>query len=215
MRKACFTALFSNYEDLKEPAIKPEGFNFYCFTDQDITSKIWKIIKIVPDMPAQRMARKIKILPHVYLPDYEYTFWLDASFQINGDINDFWNRYFKSPLSAPAHPIRNCIYREIASCIANKRGDEQELIIQREAYEKQKVPSFQNNIITSGVLMRQKTPGCVNMCNEWWEELSKHSARDQIAFAKISRGWRFNTFKWDYTNNRDGLKYITHYKFRH
>jgi hypothetical protein len=117
VNKVCFTALFSNYEELKTPAIIPDNFDFVCFTDQNITSKVWKIIKMEPDLPAQRMARKIKILPHVYLPDYEYTFWLDASFQINGNLNDFWNAHFKSPLTAPAHPIRNCVYREIESSL--------------------------------------------------------------------------------------------------
>jgi hypothetical protein len=283
MNKVCYTAIFGNYEELKEPAIVPlsieqfkthvnsamsfsielsnakdevqreflkkqgdrqlsivnkamgcnkytlsnitlstsqdelnsyTGFDFVCFTDQNITSKTWEIIKVEPELPAQRMARKIKILPHFYLPNAQYTFWLDASFQINCDLNDFWNKHFKSPLTAPAHPIRNCVYREIESCIANKRGDEDQLRRQSEIYKAQKVPNFGYNIITSGVLMREKTLGCTRMCEEWWEELSQHSARDQVAFAKISRGWLYHTFKWDYTNNRD-LKYIHHYKFRH
>jgi hypothetical protein len=211
--KCCYTALFSDYEDLKTPAVVPEDWDFICFTDQPLKSDVWKIIQIKPDLPSQRMARMVKLLPHVFLPEYEYTFWLDASFQINVNLNDLWNRWFKPPFCCPAHPIRNCVYREIQSCIVNKRGDEAQLEHQRNEYKKLKVPEF-GGIITSGVLMRQKTVGCMKMCDEWWEELSKYSARDQVAFANISRGWKFNTFIWDYSQSKE-LKYFKHYNKRH
>jgi len=213
MNKVCFTAIFGDYEELKTPSVPQTGFDFICFTDQPLKSDVWKIIQIKPDLPSQRMARMVKILPHVFLPQYEYTFWLDASFQINIDLNLFWNKYFKASLSAPAHPIRNCVYREIASCIANKRGDEEQLRNQELVYKRENIPAF-NGIITSGVLMRQKTPACIKYCDDWWEELSKHSARDQVAFAKISVNWQYNTFVWDYSQSKE-LKYYKHYHKRH
>lgn len=212
--KCCYTAIFGNYEELKEPSVNQTGFDFVCFTDQPLKSDIWKIIPVtVTESSNQRMARKIKILPHVFLPEYEYTFWLDASFQINIDLNTFWNRYFQPSLSAPAHPIRNCVYREIASCIANKRGDEDQLLKQKNDYLTEQIPAFKG-IITSGVLMRQKTLACVKYCNDWWDELSKHSARDQVAFAKISLNWAYNTFVWDYSQSKE-LKYYKHFHKRH
>ncbi len=229
VNKACYTAIFSNYEDLKDPVqgsyfIRDgdnkkevpfhEGFDFYCFTDQPLVSNVWKIIQITDyNLSPQRMARQVKLLPHKFLPEYEFTFWLDASFQINIDLNVFWDRHFKSPFTAPDHPLRNCVYREVQSCIVNKRGDHEQIRQQGELYRKLNVPSF-NGIITSGVLMRQKTIGCMNMCDEWWEELCKHSARDQIAFANISRGWRYYTFKWDYSSSKE-LIYRKHYHKRH
>lgn len=213
MNKACYTAIFSNYEELKTPAIIPDGWDFICFTDQPLTSNVWKIIQVVSELQSQRAARQVKLLPHVFLPEYEYTFWLDASFQININLELFWLRHFKSPMTCPDHPLRNCVYREVQSCIVNKRGDEEQIRQQGEAYKKLNVPAF-NGIITSGVLMRQKTIGCMKMCDEWWEELCKYSARDQIAFAKISRGWKFHTFAWDYSSSKE-LKYIRHYHKRH
>ncbi len=214
MNKVCYTGLFSDYEELKTPSIIPDGWTFYCFTDQPITSDVWKIIptEVEEGLTPQRMARKIKLLPHIYLPEYEYTFWLDASFQINVDLNTFWNKYFKGSFCCPSHPLRTCVYQEIRNCIVCGRGDETELRKQGDHYKKIKVPEF-NGIITSGVLMRQRTIGCVHLCNDWWEELCKHSARDQVAFANVSRRWHFHTFKWDYSQARD-LKYIRHYNRR-
>lgn len=207
-----YTAIISQYEDLKEPTIITPGWRYICYTDQILTSPVWEIKQVDVNMDPQRMARYIKIMFHKFVYS-EYSLWLDASFQINVNLDLFWQRHFKSPFTAPDHPIRNCVYREVASCIANRRGDEVEVFNQGEAYKKENIPSF-NGIITSGVLMRQNTTGCIKMCEQWWEELSKHSARDQIAFAKISRGWKHHTFKWDYSQSKE-LKYIKHFKFRH
>lgn len=207
-----YTAIISGYEDLKEPTVVTPGWRYLAFTDQIITSAVWEIKQIEVNLPPQRMARYIKLNFHKFVHS-EFSLWLDASFRIDCDLNKFWAAHFKSPFTAPAHPIRNCVYREVASCIANKRGDEGELVKQGEAYKSQQVPAF-GGIITSGVLMRQNTIGCQRMCEEWWDELSRHSVRDQIAFANISRGWRHFTFRWDYTNNRE-LTYIRHYHLRH
>src|SRR5690242_15890300 len=127
-KKVCYTALIGNYEELKTPTVISKGFDFVCFTDQDIKSDVWEIRKISPGSDPQRRAREIKLLPHVFLPEYEFTFWLDAAFQINIDLNIFWDKVFRTPLTAPMHPIRNCVYREIQSCLVNRRGDANEIV---------------------------------------------------------------------------------------
>lgn len=217
MNKACFTAIVGNYEDLKEPAVKPPGWDFICFTDQDIKNTSWQIVHIDPDLSPQRMARKIKLLPHIYLPDYQYTLWLDASFKINVDLNTLWAKFFRSPFSCPSHPIRRCVFQEVESCIANRRGDAREIREQGNKYKAEGVQRL-GGIITSGILFREKTDTCIKLCNEWWEELSRHSTRDQISFAKVSQGYKlgqdFHNFVWDYSQSRE-LKYIKHYHLRH
>lgn len=213
MNKCCYTALIGNYEELKPPTKISAGWDYICFTDQDIKSDIWQIRKISAGDHPQRRAREIKLQPHIFLPEYEYVLWLDAAFQINLDLNKFWDNYFKSPLTAPAHPIRNCVYMEVKSCLVNRRGDADEVIRQGQAYEKEGIPKLKG-IITSGVLMRQMTPDCIDLCNRWWQEVCKHSTRDQIAFAKVSIGFTFHTFRWDYSQSKE-LKYTKHFKHRH
>lgn len=218
MNKVCYTVLFGPYEDLKPINVITEGWEYCCVTD-DATLNVpgWRIIYAkVMECGPQRTARYYKINFHKIFPTAEYTLYLDASFQINVNLDLFWQRHFKPPFTAPNHPIRNCVYREVASCVANKRGDKEDLLLienQGAEYKKLKVPAF-NGIITSGVLMRQNTEGCRKMCEQWWEELSKYSTRDQIAFANISRGWKFNTFQWDYSQSKE-LKHFKHYQYRH
>ncbi len=211
--KAVYTAIIGNYEELKEPSVTQTGFDFYCFTDQDIKSDTWNIIKIEPDLEPQRMARKIKLLPHVYLPNYEYTFWLDAAFKININLDDWWNKHFKGYFTVPSHPIRKCVYGEMRSVIVNRRADAEEVKKQEIAYKERGMPSM-NGIITSGVLMRRNTQECVNLCNEWWEELSNYSTRDQIAFAFVCRKYQYFVYRWDYSQSKE-LSYIKHFKYRH
>ena len=212
MNKAIYTAIFGDYEDLKEPAIVTQGWDYICFTDMPLQSKVWKVINIEKILENRRMARYVKINPHIYLPQYEFTMWIDASFQINVNIDLIW-KYFTAPFTAPSHPIRKCVYQEVRSCIANKRGEPDLVAIQGAVYKQLGVPNF-NGIITSGLLMRDNSIECINLCIEWWKEVEQHSTRDQIAFAKASIGHKFSTFNWDYSQSKE-LKYIKHYHERH
>lgn len=210
--KVLYTAILSNYDDLKEPTIVSPGWDYVCFTDQDLSSNVWQIRKIEYEGDPQRMARRIKILFHEYI-QAEYTFWLDAAFHIQVDLNDFWKRYWMNPFSVPEHPLRNDIFREIESCLANKRGNPDELIRQKEDYEKLNLKRF-NGIITSGVMMRRNTEQVRELCEMWWAELSKYSTRDQVAFAKVAQNWRIPMYRWDYSQSKE-LKYTKHLKYRH
>lgn len=212
MNKIIYTAIFSDYEDLKEPSIISEGWKYICFSDQDLQSDVWEIIKVEPHLPAQRMARYVKIMFHKFI-DAEFSFWLDASFKINIDLNLFWSKTFKAPFSCPKHPARDCVYQEINSCLANKRGEADLLVKQSIKYKAAGVPVF-NGIITSGVLMRQRTKEVVDICEAWWKELEENSSRDQVSFARVSLRFRFHTFIWDYSQSRE-LKYHKHYHLRH
>ena len=40
MKKVIYTTIFGGYDNLVEPQHKPEGWDFICFTDSDIESKV-------------------------------------------------------------------------------------------------------------------------------------------------------------------------------
>lgn len=213
MNKVVYSAILGPYDEFKDPTIKSEGWDYVMYTDQDLTSDIWEIRKIDFEGDPQRMARRIKLLFHEYV-EHEYSFWLDAAFHIKTDLNQFWNKYFTPPFSVPAHPLRNCIYREIESCIANKRGNQEELIGQRETYRKEGVLPLKG-IITSGVMMRQRNEETIQLCRDWHEELSKYSSRDQVAFARVTQKKKYSFFmyRWDYSQSKE-LLYTKHLKYR-
>ena len=47
MSKVIYTAIIGGYDTLVEPDYKPEGWDFVCFTDNDIESKTWQIRKVL------------------------------------------------------------------------------------------------------------------------------------------------------------------------
>lgn len=212
MNKTCYTAIFSNYEELKTPAIIPDGWRFICYTDQPLTSDVWEIVHMeVIDTP-QRTARWCKIMGWI---DWQYSMWIDASFKINCDLNDWWSLRFKSPFSAAKHPLRSDVYAEARSCDVNKRGDNGKVNKQIEKYRALAFPS-PTCIITSGILLRENTQECIALHEAWWKELSEQSVRDQLSFAFVSHGVEWvNTYIWDYTQNKKDFEYFKHFKDRH
>ena len=210
MNKTCYTALFGNYEELKEPTVVTPGWDYVCFTDQPLKSDVWKIryTDVIGD--PQRMARRMKILGW---QEWQYSMWIDASFQINKDLNDWWAERFVSPFSCAKHPLRSDVYHEARTCIVNRRGDAEQIHNQITRYAELKVPS-NNGIITSGILLRENTPENIELHDRWWDEVSRHSVRDQLAFAYVSQGVDFiHTYKWDYSQSKE-FKYHKHYNQR-
>jgi hypothetical protein len=59
--------------------------------------------------------------------------------------------------------------------------------------------------------MREATPGCIELCDEWLNELQQYSVRDQVAFGRVSIGKEFYTFNWDYSQSKE----LKHFKHKH
>ncbi len=211
MNKVCYTAIFSDYEELKEPDPVTPGWDYICFTDQPITSETWQIMKMdVIDTP-QRTARWVKIMGWI---DWQYSMWIDASFHIKKDLNEWWAERFVSPFSAAKHPLRTDIYAEARSCMVNNKGDNGKVYLQEQKYREHLFP-MNTGIITSGIMLRENTPECIKLHEAWWKELSEQSVRDQLSFAFVSYGvpW-INTYRWDYSQTKEFI-YTKHFKDRH
>lgn len=195
--KVCYTALFGDHDELKDPAIVTPGWRYICYTDQPVKSNVWEIVQVkVIDTP-RRTARWYKIMGWI---DWEFSMWVDASFKINRDLNEWWQLRFNSPFSAAKHPLRTSIYAEARSCIANGRDPEGKVTRQWHKYMSMGFPDYQG-IITSGILLRENTPENIKLHEAWWRELSEQSDRDQLAFAFVSLGIEWiHTYQWDYAS---------------
>src|SRR3546814_11911166 len=58
-----------------------------CFTDSaDLRSDGWRIIRLETDEPnLRRASRSAKILPHKYLPDHDFSLYIDATIRITAE----------------------------------------------------------------------------------------------------------------------------------
>ena len=84
-----YTALFNDYDVLKEPYCKEKNTEYFCFTNNNkLKSKIWKCIvikNIYRDY--RRSARFIKLLPQYFFYNCNISVWVDASCKIKDSIN--------------------------------------------------------------------------------------------------------------------------------
>ncbi len=214
MNKVIYTAIFGEYEELKEPLVVTKGWDYFCFTDQPFKSKVWKIIKTdCSSYGPQLTARDIKINAHLFLPFYEYSIWVDGSFFINTDLNVWFNTRFKAPFTCIKHPIRNCVYDEAQACIKHLRGNPEDIKRQISKYAGLGMPR-NNGVISSGILMRRNCEEVNNFCEKWFNEVKENSMRDQLAFSFVS--WKnriHNLTRWDYRTEQE-FKFLTHYNRR-
>ena len=89
MKKVIYTAITGKYDNLQEPEYIPKGYDFICFTDHKInkSNSIWNIKHILPLYNDNtRVARKYKILPHRFLPEYDLSIWIDGNFIIKDGV---------------------------------------------------------------------------------------------------------------------------------
>jgi hypothetical protein len=89
-----YTAIFGNYDNLIEPKYIPKEADLICFTDSDLKSDMWQIHKVEKtEVDATRNARKYKILPHKFLPEYDVSIWIDGNVLVRGDVNELVEKY--------------------------------------------------------------------------------------------------------------------------
>lgn len=203
--KTIYTAIFSAYDDLKEPTIskKANGWSYVVFTDQDLTSDTWEIRKVplINNDPV-KTARYYKIMFHKVI-ETELSLWIDATFVINIDLNRWWKR-FKEPFTTIDHPYDDCNYRDAASCLKLGRGEPDKIKQQIQTYHNEGLPEG-FGLISSGILMRQNTPEVAEFCEQWWAQVEKFSSRDQIAFTYVY--WNNpivrHSIKWNYAKQKE------------
>ena len=79
-----YTGIFGEYKIPLLPPPKIHDLNFICFTDNK-NCKVpsgWEVIYMERPLNISPLmfCKRIKCLSHEYLPQYNYTIWLDANF---------------------------------------------------------------------------------------------------------------------------------------
>ncbi|WP_315072962.1 glycosyltransferase domain-containing protein [uncultured Clostridium sp.] len=209
-----YTAIIGDYDTLVDPLYIDKNCDYICFTDNHtITSKIWNVIYIDKDKryTPVKNARKYKILVHRYLPQYQHSVWVDASYNIVGSIRQYIDKYSKSnSILCMVHPHRDCIYEEAQACIDMNKDDKHIIDSQMEKYRLKLYPEH-NGLIASGMLYRKHTDESLfRIMEEWWKEVKEYSCRDQLSFNYICNKYNFtydksniNCFENEYVNIRE------------
>lgn len=194
-KNVIYTCITGNYDSLLDPIEISNGFDYVCFTDNPyIKSTIWEIKPIPSELDNLSQIKKqrcIKINPHIYLPEYELSIWVDANVQLKKDVNEYINdNCTDGCVFIGEHPTRKCIYNEMKIVVSMKKDTEENIKGQRERYKEEGFPKNYGLVQSCIVIRKHNEESCKKLMDCWWNELKNGSHRDQLSF-DYSR-WKTN-----------------------
>ena len=207
MKIVVYTSIFGGYDILHENQFKMNGVDYICFTDSDIKSETWKVVKSTPIYnDSNRNAKKYKILPHRYLKDYDYSVWIDGNILVVSDIRDLvtQHKYQVFDHNQTRLDPRNCIYKEYNAIIelgkrngGSYKDNPQVMYKQIRRYIEEGYPE-NNGLSKNGIIFRNHNDSeVIKTMEDWWNEIKYNSRRDQLSFNYIA--WK-NNFNFIYLN---------------
>ena len=224
MSKVIYTAIIGGYDELIEPDYKPIGWDFVCFSDRKLESKIWDVRETLPLYSDNtRTARKHKLLPHRLFSDYEYSLWIDGNINVIGDVNELLSNLDDVNYATYDHnqnvlDPRDCIYDEAKTILEfgeinmkrtpergmkNYKDDPNLIQNQMMRYKSEGFPSNNGLVVQMEVLRRHNEKDVIEAMELHWEELKHNSKREQLSFNYIAwkTNLKFNYIQGDSRNN--------------
>lgn len=212
---AIYTCITGGYDILRQPSVIWPEADYICFVPEGVTPAppaapvagghsaegtssrggfgktgrsdgVWQIREFSCDAGGDLLkSRYPKINPHLVLPDYEFSLWMDGNTTVaDASLYDILKQKMDSGVvySGLCHPLRDCIYDEALRCLQTGR-------ISLQGYLKTvlrlKLNGFkthqgltENNVI----FRRQLSPEVVKMDKLWWKLLLGGPYRDQLFF---------------------------------
>lgn len=220
--KVIYTSLTGGYDQLIQPKCIFEGFDYICFSNDFKEKKvgIWEIRPIpFESKDRTRLSRFVKLNPHIALPEYEYSLWMDSNLCIQTD--ELLNRInylikINSLMASVLHPFHNCIYEDAIQCIIGGRDSYFTIKKQVLFLHSQKFP-YRNGLYENNLIFRKHNDETIKkISNEWWNLYMNYSKRDQLSLCYVF--WK-NNFSPDLllpegvsTRNTECICYIKHKK---
>jgi len=203
---AIYTAFTGDYDTLKEPEVIDENCDYICFSDNpDLESDLWKIVLMEDStLDNNRKAKQYKLLPHKYLKDYKYSFWLDGTFKIKGSIREYIYENIKahSPMLVVVHTERDCVYEEYKASKIIPRYPRAVMEEQVNFYKSQGFPPHYGLGVMGAIFRKHNDERVIKLMEDWWDENIRFTNQDQLSFAYVS--WKndfhpsvSNVYYWD------------------
>lgn len=189
-----YTTVFGNTDPLHK--IKRKGnARYICFTDQDIQSESWQIIRLSTVKKPNTESRRYKCLPHFIFGD-EPTIWVDACLDCYFDPEEVLETH-QGPITNFSHPDRTRIKQEAEAIIKNRKATKQEIKSQLWAYQAEGFDTEENpmtSLSNNGFILRRD---CKELNELWWHEVKTKSRRDQMSldYCAWKVGVKINRFE--------------------
>ena len=186
---------------------KQKGYDYILFTDQKINNTNWTIFPI-PDSVLNlkvsniKKQRYMKIMPHKFFKNYDLSLYIDANYEIKGDLDDYLVNTL-NPLDhiyIPHLQFGKGIRQALDKAIEKKLDDVSLLNKVKKRYDSKHFLD-KTGIVNAGLMIRyHNTEDCIRLMEKWWREVRDYSHVDGFAF--------------DYAGYETGVRYLyTSYQF--
>ena len=201
-----YSCLIGDYDNVTS-FNKQQGYDYILFTDQKINNTNWTIFPI-PDSVLNlkvsniKKQRYMKIMPHKFFKNYDLSLYIDANYEIKGDLDDYLINTL-NPLDhiyIPHLQFGKGIRQALDKAIEKKLDDVSLLNKVKKRYDSKHFLD-KTGIVNAGLMIRyHNTEDCIRLMEKWWREVRDYSHVDGFAF--------------DYAGYETGVRYLyTSYQF--
>lgn len=178
-----YTAIFGDYDVLIDPQVVESGVDYICFTDNEtITSDVWETRNVTPMNDPALSNRRIKILAHEYLEEYDLSVYIDGNIRILERIKPLVEDYLSTTdFAVYKHPERTDVYEEAEACIEKNKAEEDPVREQLSHYRDLGFPDDRDLSENRILFRRHQNPEIKEVMWSWWREVSDRVSRDQLS----------------------------------
>lgn len=187
-QKNCvYTCLIGNYEKLNELRTAADSqIPRFCFTDNELlTSETWTIRLVSPAFPMDsvRSQRRIKILAHEYLPDFEASLYVDNTVGLKVTPESLFEQYFQNvDIAVPRHSFRETVQDEFLAVARDGLDEPSRIFEQLNHYQLAFPRVLDERPYWSAILLRQHhRPQVRQAMINWYNQVMRYSRRDQLS----------------------------------
>lgn len=209
-RITVFTTVFGITDPLHEP-VNAGGARFVCYTDQNIQSRNWEIVRLPKQRKPTWSSRLMKALSHQSV-DTEWSLWVDANFTLMVEPEELLRH---GEFVNFRHRDRMRITDEAAEIIRLRKARPDDTMRQLESYKKDGFDTDENpqhELSCNGVILRRHTQEVIALNDALARELARHTLRDQMSLDYCAWKLGFKLSRWPGWHNEN--PYFRHKLYR-
>lgn len=176
-----YTVITGGKDTLSED-INIKGAKAVCFTDDpNLKSEKWEI-RLIPSLykDVRRDSRTVKLLPHIFFPEAEYSLYLDGNIICKVPIQRIIHEWLQDDdIAVFRHHTRDCLFQEAKECI--RLGLDDTETIEKHVARYEGFPEHKG-LYQCGVILRRHTPRIKRLNEAWHAQYVTGAKRDQISF---------------------------------
>ncbi|MGF6724941.1 DNA-binding transcriptional MerR regulator [Paraburkholderia sp. GAS41] len=186
--KICiYTCIIGNYETLNElDASVTTKYPRICFTDNPaLESSTWTVKLIEPAFPMDsiRSQRRVKILAHEYVPEFDVSLYVDNAVVLKAPIDAILNTYLQdADMAVPMHSFHSCVLDEFLAVAEHGLDEPSRVFEQLNHYQLTHAEVLDQPPYWTAILLRNHhRPKVRSAMVDWYNQVMRYSRRDQLS----------------------------------